>query len=86
MADLFDKEELGIVGSLFGTTPEALNLARENTAYTRGANAGTNLLGGILGQTGQFAERGAVGLRQALGQQNPEEKNSCITSTSEATV
>jgi len=74
MADMFDKEELGIVGSLFGTTPEALQLARENTAYTRGTSAGTNLLGGILGQSGMFAERGAAGLRGALGQQNPEEQ------------
>lgn len=74
MADMFDKEELGIVGSLFGTTPEALQLARENTAYTRGTSAGTNLLGGILGQAGMFAERGAAGLRGALGQQSPEER------------
>jgi len=74
MADMFDKEELGIVGSLFGTTPEALQLARENTAYTRGTSAGTNLLGGILGQAGMFAERGAAGLRGALGQQTQEEQ------------
>lgn len=74
MADMFDKEELGIVGSLFGTTPESLQLARENTAYTRGTSAGTNLLGGILGNVNQFAERGAAGLRGALGQQNPEEQ------------
>jgi hypothetical protein len=74
MADMFDKEELGIVGSLFGTTPEALQLARENTAYTRGTNAGTNLLGGILGQSGMFAERGAAGLRGALGQQTQDEQ------------
>lgn len=78
MADMFDKEELGIVGSLFGTTPEALQLARENTAYTRGTSAGTNLLGGILGQSGMFAERGAAGLRGALGQQSPEEKISAL--------
>lgn len=73
MADLFDKEELGVVGSLFGTSPEGLALAREQQAYTRGTSAGTNLLGGILGQTNAFAERGATGLRQALGQQLPEE-------------
>lgn len=78
MADMFDKEELGIVGSLFGTTPEALQLARENAAYTRGTNAGTNLLGGILGNVGQFAERGAAGLRNVLGQQSPEEKISAL--------
>ena len=74
MADMFDKEELGIVGSLFGTTPEALQLARENVAYTRGVGAGTNPSGAILGQAGMFAERGAAGLRGALGQQSPEEQ------------
>lgn len=74
MADLFDKEELGIVGSLFGTTPEALNLARENTAYSRGTAAGTNLLGGILGQVGQRAEKVTQGLNQALGVSTPEQQ------------
>ena len=73
MADLFDKEELSVVGSLFGTSPEGLALAREQQAYGRGTAAGTNLLGGILGQTGAFSERGATGLRQAFGQQTPEE-------------
>jgi hypothetical protein len=74
MADLFDKEELGVVGSLFGTSPEGIALAREQRAAKAGQDAGTNLLGGILGQVGTFAERGATGLRQALGQQNPEER------------
>lgn len=74
MADLFDKEELGVVGSLFGTSPEGLALAREQQAYSRGTAAGTNLLGGILGQAGAFAERGATGLRQALGVQTSEEQ------------
>ena len=74
MADLFDKEELGVVGSLFGTSPEGIALSRERAAYTQGSQAGTNLLGGILGQVGTFAERGATGLRQAFGQQNPEER------------
>jgi hypothetical protein len=74
MADLFDKEELGVVGSLFGTSPEGIALSREKAAYTQGSQAGTNLLGGILGQVGAFSERGATGLRQALGQQSPEEQ------------
>lgn len=74
MADLFDKEELGVVGSLFGTSPEGLALAREKAAYTQGNSAGLNLLGGILGQAGAFAERGATGLRQALGVQTSEEQ------------
>lgn len=74
MADLFDKEELGVVGSLFGTSPEGIALAREKATYTQGSNAGTNLLGGILGQANVFAERGATGLRQVFGQENPEER------------
>lgn len=74
MADLFDKEELNVVGSLFGTSPEGLALAREKAAYTQGTAAGTNLLGGILGQAGAFAERGATGLRQATGIQTPDEQ------------
>jgi len=74
MADLFDKEELGVVSSLFGTSPEALALAREQMAVKSGQQAGLNLLGGILGQAGGFAERGATGLRQALGVQTSEEQ------------
>jgi hypothetical protein len=74
MADLFDKEELSVVGSLFGTSPEGLQLAREQFAAKAGQSAGSNLLGGILGQANVFAERGATGLRQALGQQDPQER------------
>jgi len=74
MADLFDKEELGVVNSLFGTSPEGLAIAREQQAYKQGYSAGPNLIGGILGQTGMFAERGSQGLRQVFGQQNPEER------------
>lgn len=74
MADLFDKEELSVVGSLFGTSPEGIALAREQFAAKAGQSAGTNLLGGILGQANVFAERGATGLRQALGQQDPQER------------
>jgi len=74
MADLFDKEELGVVGSLFGTSPEGIALAREQMAAKAGQSAGTNLLGGILGQANVFAERGATGLRQVLGQQDPQER------------
>ena len=74
MADLFDKEELGVVNSLFGTSPEGLQIAREQAAAKAGQSAGLNLLGGVLGQTGMFAERGAQGLRQVFGQQSPEER------------
>lgn len=71
---MFDKEELSIVGSLFGASPEAMQIARERTAFTQGTQAGQNLLGGILGNVGMFAERGAAGLRGALGVQLPEER------------
>lgn len=74
MADLFDKEELSVVGSLFGSSPEGIALAREQQAAKSGQAAGLNLLGGILGQTGVFAERGGQALRGVLGQQSPEER------------
>lgn len=74
MADMFDKEELSIVGSLFGVNPQAMQTARENAAFKQGIQAGPNLLGGILGNVGMFAERGAAGLREGLGVQLPEER------------
>lgn len=74
MADIIDKEQMGIVGSIFGTSPEALAIARERVAYKQGAEAGQNLLGGILGNVGMFSERANTGLRSMLGQQTPEER------------
>lgn len=74
MADIIDKEQLGIVGSIFGTSPEAMAIARERAAYKQGTEAGQNLLGGILGNVGMFSERANTGLRSMLGQQTPEEK------------
>jgi hypothetical protein len=74
MADMFDKEELSIVGSLFGTSPEAMQVARERAAYTQATQAGQNLLGGILGNMAVSSERGAAGLRGAFGVQSPEER------------
>ena len=74
MADLIDKEQLGIVGSVFGTSPEALAISREREAYNRGSNAGQNLLGGILGNVGMFSEKTGAGLRSMLGQQTQEER------------
>lgn len=71
---MFDKEELSIVGSLFGASPEAMQIARERAAYTQGTQAGQNLLGGILGNMAVSAERGAAGLRGAFGVQLPEER------------
>ena len=74
MADLIDKEQMGIVGSIFGASPEAQAIARERAAYTQGTQAGTNLLGGILGNVGMFSERAGAGLRSMLGQQTQEER------------
>ena len=74
MADLIDKEQLGIVGSVFGTSPEALAIAREREAYNRGMASGKDLTGAILGNVGMFSERAGAGLRSMLGQQTPEEK------------
>lgn len=74
MADTIDKEQLSIVGSLFGVSPQQLQMAREQQAYTQGTQAGQNLLGGILGQSGMFAERASSGLRGALGVQTQEEQ------------
>lgn len=74
MADTIDKEQLSIVGSLFGVSPQQLQMVREQQAYTQGTQAGNNLLGGILGQSGMFAERAGAGLRGALGVQTPEEQ------------
>jgi len=40
----------------------------EQVAYTNGYAAGQNPAGAILGQSAAFAQRGAAGLSQALGQ------------------
>jgi hypothetical protein len=63
-----------IVGNLFGISPELFQTQQEQQAYTQGTQAGQNLLGGILGQTGMFAQRGGAALRGALGVQTPEEQ------------
>lgn len=66
--------DTNIIGSLFGVSPELLQTQQENLAYTRGTQAGNNLLGGILGQSGMFAERAGAGLRGALGVQTADEQ------------
>jgi hypothetical protein len=78
MADMFDKEELGIVGSLFGMSPAMQNKAMQQAAYKRGTEAGQNLLGGVLGNVGMFAEAAGQGLRSGLGVQTPEERIAAI--------
>jgi hypothetical protein len=78
MADMFDKEELGIVGSLFGMSPAMQNKAMQQAAYKRGTEAGQNLLGGVLGNVGMFAEAAGQGLRSGLGVQTPEERMTAI--------
>ena len=74
MADMFDKEELGIVSSLFGMSPAMQNKAMQQAAYKRGTEAGQNLLGGVLGNVGMFSEAAGQGLRAGLGVQSPEER------------
>jgi hypothetical protein len=74
MADMFDKEELGIVSSLFGVSPAMQNKAMQQAAYKRGTEAGQNLLGGVLGNVGMFSEAAGQGLRSGLGVQSPEER------------
>jgi len=74
MADMFDKEELGIVSSLFGVSPTMQNRAMQQAAYKRGTEAGQNLLGGVLGNVGMFSEAAGQGLRASLGVQTPEER------------
>lgn len=78
MADMFDKEELGIVSSLFGVSPAMQNRAMQQAAYKRGTEAGQNLLGGVLGNVGMFSEAAGQGLRGALGVQTPEERIAAI--------
>lgn len=70
--------DTNIIGSLFGVSPELLQTQQENLAYTRGTQAGNNLLGGILGQSGMFAERAGAGLRGALGVQTAEEQMNAV--------
>jgi hypothetical protein len=74
MADMFDKEELGIVSSLFGMSPAMQNKAMQQAAYKRGTEAGQNLLGGVLGNVGMFSEAAGQGIRGGLGVQTPEER------------
>jgi hypothetical protein len=78
MADMFDKEELGIVSSLFGVSPGMQNKAMQQAAYKRGTEAGQNLLGGVLGNVGMFSEAAGQGLRSGLGVQTPEERMTAI--------
>lgn len=78
MADMFDKEELGVVSSLFGMSPAMQNKAMQQAAYKRGTEAGQNLLGGVLGNVGMFSEAAGQGLRSGLGVQTPEDRIAAI--------
>lgn len=78
MADLFDKEELSVVGSLFGSSPEGLALAREqqylnfakNVANAEAVRPGT---GTVLGANVMGA-RGVEQLGGMFGIESPEVK------------
>jgi hypothetical protein len=54
------------------------NKAMQDVAYKRGADAGQNLLGAAIGQTGMFAEQARQGLSSSLGVQSPEDKVAAI--------
>lgn len=66
--------DTNIIGSLFGVSPDLLQQQQDQTAFARGVQAGTNPLGGVLGNIGMFSSRAGAGLRGALGVQSPEEQ------------
>jgi hypothetical protein len=76
MADMFDKEELSIVGGLFPNalaTAEAEKLAQQELAYKRfsGAAGTQNPFAGLAGLSGMFATAGGQELRGLAGAQSP---------------
>jgi hypothetical protein len=76
MADMFDKEELSIVGGLFPNalaTAEAEKLAQQESAYKRfsGAAGTQNPFGGLAGLSGMFGTAAGQELRGLAGAQSP---------------
>jgi hypothetical protein len=70
--------DTNIIGSLFGVSPDLLQTQQDQRAFTQGMSAGSNPLGGVLGNIGMFSSRAGAGLRGALGVQNPEEQMNAI--------
>jgi hypothetical protein len=70
--------DTNIIGSLFGVSPDLLQTQQDQRAFAQGMSAGSNPLGGVLGNIGMFSSRAGAGLRGALGVQNPEEQMNAI--------
>ena len=66
--------DTNIIGNLFGVSPELMQTQQDQRAFSQGMSAGSNPLGGVLGNIGMFSSRAGAGLRGALGVQNPEEQ------------
>ena len=70
--------DTNIIGSLFGISPDSLQVQQEQNAFARGIQAGANPVGGILGNVGMFSTRAGAGLRSALGVQTAEEQMNAL--------
>jgi hypothetical protein len=70
--------DTNIIGSLFGVSPELLQTQQDQRAFAQGMSAGSNPLGGVLGNIGMFSSRAGAGLRSVLGVQSPEEQMNAI--------
>jgi hypothetical protein len=75
MADMFDKEELGIVSGLFGNPLERARAEQLNAYKLYGNAAGAqNPFAGLAGLSGMFATGAGQDIRGALGLQNQQER------------
>jgi hypothetical protein len=75
MADMFDKEELGIVSGLFGNPLERARAEQLNAYKLYGGAAGAqNPFAGLAGLSGMFATGAGQDIRGALGLQNQQER------------
>lgn len=70
--------DTNIIGNLFGVSPELMQTQQDQRAFAQGMSAGSNPLGGVLGNVGMFSSRAGAGLRGALGVQSPEEQINAI--------
>jgi hypothetical protein len=75
MADMFDREELGIVSGLFGNPLERARAEQLNAYKLYGGAAGAqNPFAGLAGLSGMFATGAGQDIRGALGLQNQQER------------
>jgi hypothetical protein len=79
MADMFDKEELGIVSGLFGNPLERAK-TEQLSAYKLYSNAAgaSNPFAGLAGLSGMFATGAGQDIRGALGVQNQQERMDAV--------